>query len=345
MGLMTGNTDFFGLDIGTTAVRVVQLRNSNKQRALVRYGHAPIDVKTSTSDSVADQAKLMEAIVGLVNAAGITTRNVAVGVPSKRTFNTVVDFPKLAQNELKKTIEYQAEGHIPQSLDEVKLDWAVVGDSPAAADKVEVLLSTVPNDFAEARLSALESAGFNVVAVEPDPLALVRALIPANATGSIMVLDLGSEETDLVISHAGTPRLIRSIPTGGRAFIKAAMQNLNVDEAQAQQFVYKFGLSQNKLEGQVYKALESTVDGLIAEVEKSIKFFKTRYKVDIEKVIVTGGASTLPEFPLTLANKTGIAVEIGNAWTNISYPNDKYNDLIAISNQFGVAAGLGLRSE
>lgn len=345
MGLMTGITDFFGLDIGTTAVRVVQLRNSNKQRALLRYGHAPIDVKTASSDSAADQAKLNEAIINLVNATGISTRNVAVGVPSKRTFSAVIDFPKLAPAELKKTIEYQAESHIPQPLSEVKLDWAVVGDSPEGPDKVEVLLSTTPNEFAEARLGALESAGFNVIALEPDPLALVRALVPAGTMNPIMILDVGNQEADLVIMFGGTPRLIRSIPTGGQAFVKAAMQNLNVDENQAQQFVYKFGLSQNKLEGQVFKALESTVDSLILEVEKSVKFFKTRYKVDLEKIVVTGGASTLPEFPLFLANKTGIAVEIGNSWSNISYPNTKYNDLIAISNQFGVAAGLGLRTE
>lgn len=342
---MTGITDFFGLDVGTTAIRVVQLRNSNKQRALMRYGHAPVDIKTASSDSTADLAKLNEVIINLVNATGISTRNVAVGVPSKRTFNAVVDFPKLAPAELKKTIEYQAESHIPQPLADVKLDWAVVGDSPTGPDKVEVLLSTTPKDFAEARLAALESAGFNVIALEPDPLALIRALIPAGTTGPQVVLDVGSEETDLVITLGGTPRLIRSIPTGGRSFIKAAMQNLNVDEAQAQQFVFKFGLSQNKLEGQVYKALETTVESLIAEIEKSIKFFKTRYKVDLEKIIVTGGASTLPEFPLFLANKTGIAVEIGNSWANISYPNSKYNDLIAISNQFSVAAGLGLRTE
>jgi len=345
MGLMTGITDFFGLDVGTTAVRVVQLRSSNKQKALIRYGHAPIDVKTASSDSAADQAKLNEIIINLVNATGITTRNVAVGIPSKRTFNTIVDFPKLSPAELKKTIEYQAESHIPQALNEVKLDWAVVGDSPASPEKVEVLLSTVSNEFAEKRLGALEGAGFNVVALEPDPLALIRALVPASSNGAIVVLDVGAEETDLAVVLAGTPRLIRSIPTGGRAFVKAAMQNLNVDEAQAQQFVYKFGLSQNKLEGQVYKALESTVEGLISEVEKSIKFFKTRYKIDLEKIIVTGGASTLPEFPLFLANKTGVAVEIGNSWNNVSYPNAKYNDLIAISSQFGVAAGLGLRDE
>jgi type IV pilus assembly protein PilM len=345
MGLMTGVTDFFGLDIGTTAIRVVQLHNSNKQHALVRYGHAPVDIKTASSDSAADQAKLIEAVINLVNATGITTRNVAVGLPAKRTFNAVVDFPKLAPAELKKTILYQAESHIPQPLSEVKLDWAVLGDTPGDPNKVEVLLSTVSNDFAESRLGGLEAAGFNVVALEPDPLALARSMVPNGTANPLVVLDVGSEETDLVIMLAGTPRLIRSIPTGGRAFVKAAIQNLNVDEAQAQQFVSKFGLSQNKLEGQVYKALEGTAESLVSEIDKSIKFFKTRYKIDLEKIVVTGGASTLPEFPLFIANKTGIAVEIGNCWSNISYPNAKYNDLIAISNQFGIAAGLGLRQE
>ncbi len=144
----------------------------------------------------------------------------------------------------------------------------------------------------------------------------------------------------------GVPRLTRAIPTGSEAVVRAAMQNLNIDAAQAEQFVFKFGLSKDKLEGQIYQAIINTVDILVTEIDKSIKFFQTRYTGNkVDRIIVTGGASALPEFPVYLANKFGISVEIGNAWRNISFAPARQNELLAVSNHFGVAAGLAERQE
>ena len=101
-----------------------------------------------------------------------------------------------------------------------------------------------------------------------------------------------------------------------------------------------------RLEGQVYQAIIGTVDILTSEVEKSIKFFQTRYPdTKIERIILTGGASVLPEFPLHFANKFGLNVEIGNAWRNVQFAAERQNELLAISNQFGVAVGLAERNE
>jgi Tfp pilus assembly PilM family ATPase len=192
----------------------------------------------------------------------------------------------------------------------------------------------------------LESIGLNVIAFEPDSLALARSIISPEATMPQMVLDIGSKSTDLVIAMNGAPRLTRSIPTGSEAIIKAAMQNLSIDEKQAEQFVFKFGLSKDKLEGQIYQAILGTVDLLVGEIDKSIKFFQTRYAATkIDRIIVTGGASALPEFPVYVANKFGMSVEIGNAWRNVSFSPDRQNELLAVSNHFSVAAGLAERQE
>ena len=124
------------------------------------------------------------------------------------------------------------------------------------------------------------------------------------------------------------------------------MQNLSIDEKQAEQFVFKFGLSKDKLEGQIYQGIIGTVDLLVTEIEKSIKFITARYpETKLDRIIVTGGASALPEFPLYVANKFGVSVEIGNSWRNISFPASRQNELLAVSNHFGVAAGLAERLE
>lgn len=344
MSLLSGVSSFFGLDIGTTAIRLVELHGSGSVKTLGRYAYMPIDSRITLSDSKADQQKLAQGIVELIRQSGVMTKNVAVGVPSQRVFTTVVDFDRLTENELGKAIRFQADSLIPTPLAESKLDWALLGDSPLDKTKVEILLSSVPNDFIEQRLDMLESIGLNVIAFEPDNLALARALTVPGTQEPTMVLDIGSKTTDLVITAAGLPRLTRAIPTGVEAIVRAASQNLNVDETQAEQFVFKFGLAKDKLEGRVEGAIVGVVDMLISEVEKSIKFFATRYGgMPITRIAVTGGASTLPGFPLYLANKFGVEVEIGNAWRNISFSPDRQNELLAISNHFAVAAGLAER--
>jgi type IV pilus assembly protein PilM len=346
MGILSGVSDFFGLDIGTTAVRLVDLRGSGAVKALARYAYVPVDAKIAISDSKADQQKLAGVIRDLVSEARITTRNVAVGIPSQRVFTTVVDIDRLSPADTARSIHYQIDSIIPTAVNESKIDWAVIGDSPKDKNKVEVLLTSVTNDFIESRLDMLESIGLNVIAFEPDNLALTRAVLAPDATTPQMVLDIGSKSTDLVISMNGAPRLTRSIPTGSEAVIRTAAQNLNIDEKQAEQFVVKFGLSKEKLEGQIYQAIISAVDLLTGEIDKSIKFFQARYvDAKVDRIIVTGGASSLPEFPLYVANKFGISVEIGNAWRNVSFSPDKQNELLAVSNNFGVAVGLAERME
>jgi len=346
MSILSGVTSFFGLDIGSSSLRLVELRGSGQQKVLAKYAYVPIDSKLALSESKGDRSKLAQAIADLASQAKVSTKNVAVGIPSSKVFTTIADMERVPANELGRAIYYQADALIPTPLNESKIDWALIGDSPADKTKVEVLLSSVPNSFIEQRLDLLESIGLNVVAFEPDNLALERALIPPGVTAPTLVLDMGAKGSDLVISMDGAPRLTRAIPTGMESVLRAASQNLNVDDKQAEQFVFKFGLSKDKLEGQVHQAIIGTVDTLTNEVDKSIKFFQTRYPDrKVEKIVVSGGAATLPEFPLYLANKFGLNVEIGNAWHNVAFAPERQNELLAISNQFSVAVGLAERTE
>jgi type IV pilus assembly protein PilM len=346
MSILSGVSAFFGLDIGTTAIRLVELQGNGQPRSLVKYAYLPIDSKIVLSDAKTDQQRLAQAIGELMSRSHMLTRNVAVGVPSQRVFTTLADFDRLPNDELAKSIKYQADSLIPTPLDESKLDWEVLGDSPKDPTKLEILLSSVPNAFIEQRLDMLEGIGLNVIAFEPDNLAMARAMLPTNTKMPQLVLDVGYKSADLVIIVNGTPKLTRSIPTGVEAIVRSATQNLNVDETQAQQFVFKFGLSKDKLEGQVYQAILPAIDLLTNEVEKSIKFFQTRYgTAPIERLIITGGAAALPEFPLHVANRFNLNVEIGNAWRNIAFAPERQNELLTLANQFGVAAGLAERQE
>ena len=346
MSILSGVSDFFGLDIGDTAIRIVQLHGSNSPKTLVKYAYVPIDIKLSISDGPADQQNLLKAICKLVSEAKMSTYNVAVGLPSRKVFTTVADIDKLPANELAKSIRYQADSLIPTPIAESKIDWALLGDSPAAPNKLEILLSSVANNYVEHRLEMLESIGLNVIAFEPDTMAISRALIAPDSVEGQIVLDMDYMGTNIIIYNNTSPHLTRNINSGTQSIVHAAMQNLNITADQANQYVFKFGLAEDKLEGQVYRSIIDIIDTLCGEIEKSIKFFSSRYpSVKLERLIVTGAAAQIPEFPLYIANRFGMNVEIGNCWRNVSYASNRQNELLALSSQFSTAVGLAERIE
>jgi len=344
MSLFSPVGEYFALDIGTTAVRAVQLSGGNGNWSLERYGVAPVDIKVSNSDAAGDQRKLGEIITTVIGQSGIHTKNVVLGVPSSKMFATVIDLPDMPENELASTIKYQAEQYVPMSLDEAKVDWAVLGKSVNDPTKNEILLVSVANSFVESRLDLVEGLGFNVVAIEPDSLALARALLAPKVPDGRLIIEIGDFATDIVLTHSDAPRLVRSIPTGMQTLVKAAAQNLNIDPAQASQFIVKFGLQQDKLEGQVYRALESTAEQFAAEATKSVKFFQTRYpSVPVSSIIVSNYGATIPHLSEYLAQKTGIHVELGDPWQRVRVSAHDKTNLEPLSAQFAVAIGLAQR--
>lgn len=346
MSILSGISEFFGLDIGTTSIRLVELKGQGPVKSLVKYAYAPIDRDTSQSDSKVKNATTLNALRSLIASAGVTTTNVVVGIPSQKVFTTVVEVDKLNPDELTKSIQYQIPSFIPTPVEESKVDWAVIGDSPNNPAKVELLLSSVLNSVPQDTLDMLKSIGLNVIGFEPDNLALTRALLDPNNTNPQMVFDLGNYNSDLVISMNNSAMLTRSISFGTDALIRSATQDLNIKKEQAEEVIFKFGLDKSKVHAQVFQSILTPINSLLGEIDKSIAFFANKYpNIKLDKIIVTGAASTIPDFPLFLANHTGINVEIGNAWRNVLFDAKRQDELLEVSNYFGVATGLAERIE
>ena len=344
MKLFSAVGDCFALDIGTTGVRAVQLTGDGNVWSLARYGFAPIDIKISSSDAAEDQRKLAEVIMTVIGQSGIKSRDVILGIPSSKMFATVIELPDMPSNELSSTIKYQAEQYIPMGLDEAKIDWALLGKSPNNPAKNEILLASVANSFSESRFDLIESLGLNVVAIEPDALALTRALLPQNFTDARILVEIGDFTTDIVVAYQDAPRLMRSLPSGMQSFVKTAVQNLNIEAAQASQFILKFGLQQDKLEGQVYRALQASVEQFTQEIEKSIKFFQTKYpNVPVGGIIVSNYGAVIPGLSEFFSTKVGVPVELGNPWQRVRVSAADQTQLQPLSSQFAVAIGLAQR--
>jgi type IV pilus assembly protein PilM len=345
MKLFKGVGDFFALDIGTNAVRVVQLENNGQDNwSLVHYGYAPVDLKTTSANSKESERRLGEIIMTAVGQSGIKTKNVAIGLPSQNTFTTGIEVAMMPEAELRSTVKYQIDQYIPMAIDEAKVDWVLLGQSAHNPQQQEVLLTSTANSYAEERLEFVEGLGLNVIAAEPDPIAMIRALLPTGIQDARLIIDVGELSTNLVVTYADAPRLVRTIPTGLHSLVKAAVQNLNVQEDQARQFIVKFGLAPDRLEGQVFHAVESVLEGFAAELTKSIKFFQTRYpNTPVGGILLSGYGSVIPKFGEYVTAKTGVNSTQANPWQKVRVGQGDQQQLAAISTEFAVAVGLAQR--
>lgn len=345
MKLLKGVGDFFALDIGTNAVRVVQLTGSAKDGwTLLHYGYAPVDSKITSSDSPEAKRRLGEIIMTAIGQSGIKTKDVVIGLPSSKTFTTVIDVPSLSDRELHSTIKYQIDRYIPMSIEDAKVDWAVLGQSLHDPSKQEVLLASTANAYAEEQLEFIEALGLNVIAAEPDPIAMIRSLLPSGVSDARLIIDMGEKATDLAITYGDAPRLVRTIPTGLHTLVKAATQNLSVEEDQARQFILKFGLATDRLEGQVYRALESVLDGFSSELTKSVKFFQTRYpNTPVGGILLSGYASVVPRFGDYISSRSSISSTPANPWQKVKVSGGDQQQLASVATEFSTAVGLAQR--
>ena len=346
MNLLHGVGDFFSLDIGTNSMRIVQLSGGSQHGwTLQKFAYVPIDQKLTQDSSDLGKKRLGEAILGAVNQAGIKTKNIALGLPASKTFTSIVETETLPEKELKKSFKYEIDKYVPMSMSDAKADYVILGVSPNDPAKTEVLVSSVAKDYAESTMEMIEKTGLNIVAMEPEPLAMARSLSIPGAMDATMIVDFGEKSTDLVIVYKNQPRLVRSIPGGFGVLVKAVANGLNVREDQARQFILKFGLDQNQVEGQVFTVLNTHLDNYASELAKSVRFFQTKYiNGKVGGIVLSGYGGMIPLFPEYIESKTRIPSMKGNPWQLVRASAEQQRMLASVASEFAVAIGLSERS-
>ena len=346
MNLLHGVGDFFSLDIGTNSMRIVQLSgNSQHGWTLQKYAYIPIDPKLTLDSSDLGKKRLGEAIMGGVNQAGIKTKNIAIGLPAGKTFTSIVETETLPEKELRKSFKYEMDKYVPMAMSDAKADYVILGPSPNDPAKTEVLVSSVAKDYAESTMEMIEKTGLNIVAMEPEPLAMARSLAVPGAIDANLVVDFGQNSTDIVIVYKDQPRLVRSVPGGFTVLIRAVASTLGINDEQARQFILKFGLNEAELQGQVFKILNSHLDNFASELAKSIRFFQTKYiGGKVGGIILSGYSSMIPLFPEYIEAKTNVPAMKGNPWQLVRTTSAQQNSLAPVASEFAVVIGLSERS-
>ena len=345
MSLGYGVGDFFALDIGTDALRMVQLSgNATHGFALQKFAYVPVSRSILQDSSDAGKRRLGETIVQAAEQAGIKTKNIALGLPSNKTFTTIIEVTTQDKKSIEKVVKYHIDQYIPMPVEDAKVDFVILGPSPNDPSVTEVLLSCTSIKYAEERMEGVESFGFNLIAQEPEPIAMSRSLTPPGLNDARLIIDFGEDSTDLSMVY-GAPRLVRMLPGGLSVLVRTVANSLNVKESQARQFILKFGLAQDKLDGQVFKALDSTLENFASELTKSVRFFQTKYpNVPVGGIVLSGFAGVIPFMAEYIEAKTGIQTIQGNPWQMVKVTPQQQQALSQVAAEFAVAIGLAERS-
>ena len=341
---MKSNT--FGLDIGTTSMKVVWL---NREKNVLSYGSSMMS-KTMPqgmmSESPFDQQEMAQLINKLVIDAKITTNNVNIALPENHAYTKVIEMPVLSDKELASAIYWEAEQYIPVPLDSVTLAWTKLRNikNANAEEKMQVLLVAAPKDLLKRYQNVLEIAGLSLVSVETEILSVIRGIVPGSNAPTSLVADIGAMSTSLGIVQNGMLVFNYSIPLGGVALTRAIASDFGFPPEQAEEYKRSYGMSDKNLGGKVRVAIEPILIALMTEVKKAITFYTNKYKNEspISQLLITGGGATLPGLAVYFAQNLGIEAVLANPWSMLNIQGVP-PVIEARGPEYTVAVGLALK--
>lgn len=364
MALFTKKKRILGVDLGTSSVKLVELEDEGGRPKLVTYGFVEQQGDIIKDDSQLNMGRIVGALKSIVKQSRVSTTRVVTALPSFAVFTSIISLPEMSRKELFSAVRWEAKKFVPMPLEEMVLDWRVLGQPtgapgsassaatmssvalPAAKPKgpktMRVLLTAAPKSLVKRYLDIFKAAQLQIVSLETEAFALERALI-GNDKSAIMIVDMGAIATNIAIIVSNVPLLNRSIDVGGETITKAIASALNIDQNRAEQFKRDFGLTTSAGSAQIPRTIEFVISSVITEIRYVLNLYQSQGERPIDKIVLAGGSAFLPHFPEYLEKLLNFKVVIGNPWARIAYPVELQPALEEIGPRMAVAAGLALR--
>ncbi len=337
-----------GLDLGSNNFRAVELENDKGKAVLKTFGtfQSPkLDLKSDNKDSLAEYSL---AIKTFLRESNFSAEDTVVGLSEANVYTRVITYPKMTVKELKTSIEFEAEQYIPLPLDQVSYSSQILDDQEVEEGKMSVLLVAAKKTILAKYVEILKGAGLTPKGIEPETLALQRSLYNnPTASGASIIVNMGAEATQIIVSYKGFVRFTRSLSLGGETMTKIISQDLNLDLAQAEEYKKTYGMDNSQADGKIFTVIKPVFDNILAEVSRSKTYYTTHNpSVTINKVILSGGTALMPGILFYIASNLDTEVELANPWKNIllSSKLEKDKDLLVQQGPvFVTSVGLALK--
>ncbi|MEY4744983.1 MAG: hypothetical protein RL272_928 [Candidatus Parcubacteria bacterium] len=353
---------YLGVDLGAGGIKLVELQNEKGRARLFTYGFTerhPEAQPANLVDSPKETADLLKQIVQKAKTS--TTRTIA-GLPIASVFSSVITVPKGTEREIREAVQWQAKKLIPVPLEEMVLDPKIItpaGDKgkPAPAAKgdskkdeqksIQVLLTGASKSMVGKYTAVFKQAGLELVSLETEAFALIRALIGKDRS-TTMIVDIGSIRTNIIIVENGIPYVTRSLDMGGVTLTRAMAKALSMDMKNAEQMKCDIKSVSSLYPGEgLPKIFETSIAPMLTELQYSMNLYigqgDQRTGKTIEKIILTGGSSALPALAGFFSKQLNVKVYVGDPWARVVYPDELRPVLEEIGPRFAVSIGLAMR--
>lgn len=344
MGLFSSQPSCLGIDIGTSSIKIVELKKEGGRPKLLTYGFSE-NASGNFNGNWQNNTKMTAAIINKIcREAGVMSRAAVAALPTFSVFSSVINLTNVDKKDLAASIHWEAKKVIPISLDDMILDWKKIeDDSSQAKENIKVLLTGAPRALVKKYIDIFKEAQINLLSLETETFSLVRALL-GNDRSTVMIVEIGTNTTDISVVDKSIPMLNRSIDIGGHTITKAISANLNIDPERAEQFKYDLGVGSSEVgDSAIPKIIIETLNPIVNEIKYVINLYQSKNNKKVEKIVLSGGASMLLNFASYLSGLLDMNVIIGDPWSRISCPVDLRSTLDEIGPRLSVAAGLALR--
>jgi type IV pilus assembly protein PilM len=331
------------IDIGSTAVRLLELDTSSSQPKVLNVAAASLSGKVFSNYSVSNGQEVAERIGDLLKVHGFTTtKRVALAVPGPSVFTKRIKVPRLRPEELAATIRFEAVNFIPHNIEAVKLDSHVLGVS--GKKQLDVLVAAVKNEIIDSFVHCISLANLEVAVVDVDFFAMQNAFemaYPELLDKNIALLDIGGRYSGINICKQGKSLLTGDVSVGGKFVTEAIMDEFGLSISDAEE---------KKLEGdaankELSEVISNNIGQMTSEINRQLTLLwnSAGLEESIDKIFVTGGGSELPGLIDALAKKTDVECERMDCFRHMSIEDSLKERISKFSSSMSIAAGLALR--
>jgi type IV pilus assembly protein PilM len=337
-----------GLDIGSHSVKIVELRYHKNGYELKNFGLAQLPPEAIVDGVVMDSAVVVEAVRNLVSNLKLKNTNVATSVSGHSLITKKIQLPSMTEGELEEQIQWEAEQYIPFEIEEVNLDFQILGPLPDEEGQMEVLLVAVKKDIINDYTAVIAEVGLSVQVVDVDGFALENAFeiaYPEYLDKTVVLIDVGAGIMNINVLKNGVSTFTRDITIGGSNFTEEIQKELGVGYEEAE--ILKLGgVSERATPADVAEVLRLTTENLVLEIQRSLDFFSaTSAEEEVHGVFLAGGSCRVPGLVAAVEERLGVPTEIMNPFRRLQY-SEKFFDpdyLDYMGPAAAVATGLALR--
>ena len=346
-GLSPQKKEAFGLDIGSSAIKLVQLGNRPGGYQLQAHAVVPLPPEVISEGLIRDRATAVQAVRQAVSKAGITGNNAVIAVSGRELIVKRLQLPKVPAKELDGAIRLEAEHHIPFAIDDVYLDYQILRKAPGSNGTMDVVLVAVKKTKVDDYVALAGAAGLNPVVVDVDSFALENQFelnYPELAGETVALIDIGASVMKINVVRGGASIFVRDIAFGGNNFTQAIAKRLKVPFEQAE--AVKRGEGGNVQWDDVVPALEAVSRELALEIQRTLDYFASTTEPErIHQILLSGGCARLAGLDEYLSSSWGIPLEIANPLKGIELDPERFRheDHLETGPMLAVAVGLAIR--